>query len=121
MKYSNERYRSQLALVANIPVIPLGGADDRSLEALIAEERLKLTPGEARRMLELLKRDPTRVEAMIFDTMWSEHCSYKSSRWVLKAHLPTQSPHVILGPGEDAGIVRLGVHEGVEYALVIAH
>src|SRR3989442_10352123 len=71
-------------------------------------------------MLSLLGRDPTRVEATLFDTMWSEHCSYKSSRWVLKAHLPTQSPRVILGPGEDAGVVRLGAHEGVEYALVIA-
>jgi phosphoribosylformylglycinamidine synthase len=72
-------------------------------------------------MLELLGRDPTRVEATIFDTMWSEHCSYKSSRWVLRAHLPTESPDVILGPGEDAGVVRLGRHRGVEYALVIAH
>ena len=72
-------------------------------------------------MLALLKRDPTRVEATIFDAMWSEHCSYKSSRWVLRAHLPTESPDVLLGPGEDAGIVRLGRHEGVEYALVIAH
>jgi len=72
-------------------------------------------------MLSLLKRDPTRVEATIFDTMWSEHCSYKSSRRVLQAHLPTESPHVILGPGEDAGVVRFGTHEGVEFAIVIAH
>src|SRR5687767_12295132 len=72
-------------------------------------------------MLELLGRDPTRVEATLFDVMWSEHCSYKSSRRVLQANLPTRSPDVILGPGEDAGVVRFGVHEGVEYALVIAH
>lgn len=72
-------------------------------------------------MLELLRRDPTRVEATIFDTMWSEHCSYKSSRWALKEYLPTQSPWVILGPGEDAGVVKLGTHEGLDYALVIAH
>jgi len=84
-------------------------------------EGLRLTPGEVQRMIELLGRDPTRVEATIFDTMWSEHCSYKSSRWVLKAHLPTESPHVILGPGEDAGVVRLGSHDGIEYALVIGH
>lgn len=105
----------------NTPIVPMSGADDRSLKALIAEAGLRLTPGEARRMLELLRRDPTRVEATIFDTMWSEHCSYKSSRWVLKQYLPTESPWVILGPGEDAGIVRLGTHDGVEYALVIAH
>jgi len=103
------------------PVVPMTGADERSLAKLLAQEGLRLTPEEARRMLVLLGRDPTRVEATIFDTMWSEHCSYKSSRWVLKEHLPTQSPWVILGPGEDAGVVRLGVHEGVEYALVIAH
>src|SRR5437867_10045983 len=72
-------------------------------------------------MLSLLERKPTRVEATIFDTMWSEHCSYKSSRWVLRSHLPTESPDVILGPGEDAGIVRFGEHRGVGYALVIAH
>ena len=102
-------------------VLPLTGADDATIRRVMADEGLRLAPGEVRRMLELLKRDPTRVEATIFDTMWSEHCSYKSSRWALKAFLPTQSPDVILGPGEDAGVVRLGTHAGVSYALVIAH
>jgi len=110
-----------LQQAASAPVLPFGAADDRALKSLLAREGLRLTAAEARRMLKLLGRDPTRVEATLFDTMWSEHCSYKSSRWVLKAHLPTESPHVILGPGEDAGVVRLGTHEGVEYALVIAH
>src|SRR5207249_2232712 len=105
----------------NAQILPLSGQDEQALAKLLQREGLRLTPGEARRMLELLGRDPTRVEATIFDTMWSEHCSYKSSRWVLKAHLPVESPRVILGPGEDAGVVRLGVHQGVEYALVIAH
>ena len=102
-------------------LLTLGEADDRELREILTREGLRLTPDEARRMLSLLGRDPTRVEATIFDTMWSEHCSYKSSRWVLKAHLPVESPWVILGPGEDAGVVRLGTHAGVEYALVIAH
>jgi len=102
-------------------VLPLTGADDATIRRIMADEGLRLAPGEVRRMLELLERDPTRVEATIFDTMWSEHCSYKSSRWALKAFLPTQSPDVILGPGEDAGVVRLGTHAGVSYALVIAH
>ncbi len=106
---------------ASAPQLSFGGATDREIGEILAREGLRLTPGEARRMLTLLGRDPTRVEATIFDTMWSEHCSYKSSRWVLKEHLPTESPWVILGPGEDAGVVRLGTHEGVEYALVIAH
>ena len=106
---------------ASAPILPLAGADDRALAGLLAREGLRLAPAEARRMLSLLERDPTRVEATIFDTMWSEHCSYKSSRRVLQAHLPTESPHVILGPGEDAGVVRFGTHEGVEFAIVIAH
>src|SRR3989475_4308190 len=110
-----------LAQAASVPVLPFGAADEQALAKLLQREGLRLTPGEARRMLELLGRDPTRVEATIFDTMWSEHCSYKSSRWALKAHLPVESPSVILGPGEEAGVVRLGTHEGVEYALVIAH
>ncbi len=106
---------------ADAQVMPFTGADPAAVRALLAEAGLRLAPGEVARMLELLGRDPTRVEATIFDTMWSEHCSYKSSRWVLKAFLPTQSPDVILGPGEDAGVVRFGTHQGVEYALVIAH
>ena len=107
--------------VDSTQTLPLSGASDKALATLLKREGLRLTPAEARRMLELLGRDPTRVEATIFDTMWSEHCSYKSSRWVLKAHLPVESPRVILGPGEDAGVVKLGTHEGVDYALVIAH
>ncbi|HEX7077023.1 MAG TPA: phosphoribosylformylglycinamidine synthase subunit PurL [Candidatus Eisenbacteria bacterium] len=104
-----------------VPTIPFSSADPAAVKAFLAEAGLRLAPGEVTRMLELLGRDPTRVEATIFDTMWSEHCSYKSSRWVLKAFLPTESPDVILGPGEDAGVVRFGSHRGVEYALVIAH
>jgi phosphoribosylformylglycinamidine synthase len=107
--------------VTETNVLPLTATPDAALSDMMSREGLRLAPGEVRRMLELLGRDPTRVEATIFDTMWSEHCSYKSSRRVLRAHLPTESPRVILGPGEDAGVVRLGVHEGVEYALVIAH
>ena len=107
--------------LAEAPTIPLMEADPARRKALLEAEGLRLTAEEAARMLELLGRDPTRVEATIFDTMWSEHCSYKSSRRVLQAHLPTKSPDVILGPGEDAGVVRFGTWKGVEYALVFAH
>ncbi|HTM00552.1 MAG TPA: hypothetical protein VL503_05460, partial [Candidatus Omnitrophota bacterium] len=107
--------------LAEAPTIPLMEADPARRKALLEAEGLRLTADEAARMLELLGRDPTRVEATIFDTMWSEHCSYKSSRRVLQAHLPTKSPDVILGPGEDAGVVRFGTWKGVEYALVFAH
>src|SRR5262245_12674929 len=107
--------------LAEGPTLPLSGATPDELRGLLSDEGLRLTPEEATRMLELLGRDPTRVEATIFDAMWSEHCSYKSSRRVLSEHLPTKSPDVILGPGEDAGVVRFGTHQGVEYALVMAH
>ncbi|MEZ5856900.1 MAG: phosphoribosylformylglycinamidine synthase subunit PurL [Hyphomicrobiaceae bacterium] len=59
------------------------------------------------RLLEILGREPTFLELGIFSVMWSEHCSYKSSRFWLK-QLPTSGPQVIQGPGENAGIVDLG-------------
>ena len=54
-----------------------------------------------------LKREPTITEIGIFSAMWSEHCSYKTSRYWLKK-LPTQAPWVIQGPGENAGIIDIG-------------
>ncbi len=95
--------------------------DDTSIARDLEVLGLTLTPDEARRVAELLGRDPTVVEANIFNTMWSEHCSYKSSRAVLGKHLPTEASNVILGPGEDAGIVRLCSHEGRSYCMAIAH
>ena len=59
------------------------------------------------RLLGILGRDPTFLELGIFSVMWSEHCSYKSSRFWLK-QLPTSGPKVIQGPGENAGVVDLG-------------
>jgi len=53
--------------------------------------------------------------------MWSEHCSYKSSKALLKKHLPTEASHVVLGPGEDAGIVRFYEKDGRQHCLVLAH
>lgn len=101
--------------------IPVAALDDAALAGRLREEGLRLTPGEARRVAELIGHDPTRVEAVLFDTLWSEHCSYKSSRAVLKAFLPTEAPHVILGPGEDAGVVYFTTHAGERWALVVAH
>jgi phosphoribosylformylglycinamidine synthase II len=66
-----------------------------------------ITPDEYRRLVELLGREPNLTELGIFSVMWSEHCSYKSSRVWLK-ELPTTGPRVIQGPGENAGIVDLG-------------
>src|SRR3989454_4554266 len=66
-----------------------------------------LTPEEFTRIKELLGRDPNLVELGVFSVMWSEHCSYKSSRIHLK-RLPTTGARVIVPPGENAGVVDVG-------------
>jgi phosphoribosylformylglycinamidine synthase len=71
------------------PTVPFTDSDDVALRERISREGLRLTPDEARRVAALLGRNPTRTEAVLFDTLWSEHCSYKSSRGALKAFLPT--------------------------------
>jgi phosphoribosylformylglycinamidine synthase len=79
-----------------------------------------LSNDELRRIAEHLDRVPTATELFAFDAQWSEHCSYKSSREHLK-RLPTEGPSVLLGVGEDAGIVRLGEWNGETYGVVVAH
>ena len=66
-----------------------------------------LSPEEYERVLHAMGREPNLTELGIFSVMWSEHCSYKSSRIHLKK-LPTTGPQVICGPGENAGIVDIG-------------
>src|ERR1700761_2970873 len=66
-----------------------------------------LSEDEYARVLHALGREPTLTELGIFSVMWSEHCSYKSSRVWLKT-LPTTGPQVICGPGENAGVVDIG-------------
>ena len=66
-----------------------------------------LTPDEYARAQKILGRDPNITELGIFSVMWSEHCSYKSSRVHLK-RLPTRGTHVVQGPGENAGVVDIG-------------
>ncbi|PTD25004.1 phosphoribosylformylglycinamidine synthase subunit PurL [Sphingomonas fennica] len=66
-----------------------------------------LSPEEYERVLAALGREPNLTELGIFSVMWSEHCSYKSSRIHLKK-LPTKAPWVICGPGENAGVVDIG-------------
>jgi phosphoribosylformylglycinamidine synthase len=66
-----------------------------------------LSPEEYDRILKALGREPNLVELGIFSVMWSEHCSYKSSRVHLKK-LPTEAPWVICGPGENAGVIDIG-------------
>jgi phosphoribosylformylglycinamidine synthase len=82
--------------------------------ALIAEHGL--TPEEYRRVVEMLGREPTFTELGIVSALWSEHCSYKHSRPLLRT-LPTESPDILQGPGENAGVVRVG--DGLAVAFKI--
>ncbi|WP_375396855.1 phosphoribosylformylglycinamidine synthase subunit PurL [uncultured Sphingomonas sp.] len=66
-----------------------------------------LSPEEYDRVLHAMGREPNLTELGIFSVMWSEHCSYKSSRIHLKK-LPTSGPQVICGPGENAGVIDIG-------------
>ena len=105
----------------SIPCVEIAGENDETIERELAAHGLTLTADEARRVAGILGRDPTVVEAHIFNTMWSEHCSYKSSRAVLGKYLPTEASNVVLGPGEDAGIVRLCEVDGASYCIAVAH
>src|SRR5271168_943836 len=66
-----------------------------------------LSADEYARTQKILGRDPNLTELGVFSVMWSEHCSYKSSRVHLK-RLPTRGAHVVQGPGENAGVVDIG-------------
>ena len=79
-------------------------------EPVITAELIRshgLTKEEYDRIIELLGREPTFTELGIFSVMWSEHCSYKSSRVHLR-RLPTKGACVLQGPGENAGVVDIG-------------
>ncbi|MGB8818651.1 MAG: phosphoribosylformylglycinamidine synthase subunit PurL [Rhizobiaceae bacterium] len=81
---------------------------------LIASHGLK--PDEYERILGLIGREPSYTELGIFSAMWNEHCSYKSSKKWLKT-LPTTGPKVILGPGENAGVVDIGDGDCVVFKM----
>ena len=68
---------------------------------------LGLTDGERDEIETVLVRPPNHLELALFAAMWSEHCSYKSSRVHLR-RLPTEGPYVLVGPGENAGVVDAG-------------
>ncbi|MFS8582654.1 MAG: AIR synthase related protein, partial [Limnochordales bacterium] len=66
-----------------------------------------LSAWEYRRIVDLLGREPNGLELEMFGVMWSEHCSYKNTRALLR-RLPTAGERVVQGPGENAGAVRVG-------------
>jgi len=75
-----------------------------------------LTPEEYDRIVKLIGREPNLTELGVFSTMWSEHCSYKSSKVHLKK-LPTTGKRVIQGPGENAGIIDIGGGQAVVFKI----
>ena len=79
---------------------------ERDVNQALARE-FGLNAEEYNRVLEIMGRTPSFTELGVFSVMWSEHCSYKSSRVWLK-QLPTKAPWVIHGPGENAGVVAIG-------------
>ena len=79
-------------------------------------EQHGFTPDEYSQVLKSLGREPNLVELGIFSVMWSEHCSYKSSRFHLKK-LPTEAPWVICGPGENAGVIDIGDNQAAIFKM----
>ncbi len=72
-----------------------------------AHRTLGMTDDEYARVVEILGREPEPAELAMYSVMWSEHCSYKSSKpWLRR--FPTEAPWVVLGPGENAGVVDIG-------------
>lgn len=72
--------------------------------------------GEYQAIVRLLGREPNRLELYLFKVMWSEHCSYKNSRPLLRL-LPKEGPAVLQGPGENAGVVEIGEGWAVAFKI----
>lgn len=79
-------------------------------------QKMGLTDDEYELIQKLLKRPPNDLELGMFAVMWSEHCSYKSSKKILRL-LPTEGEHILLGPGENAGIVDIGEGWAVAFKM----
>lgn len=88
--------------------------DIRITPELVAEHGLK--PDEYQRILDLIGREPSLTELGIFSAMWNEHCSYKSSKKWLRT-LPTKGPRVLIGPGENAGVVDIDDDEVIVFKM----
>ena len=100
-------------------ITPISELNNSELKAELDRLALSLSCNEARKITELIGRDPTVVELYIFNAEWSEHCSYKSSRRFLRL-LPKEGPQVV-STNEDAGIIKLCEINGESWCLVVAH
>ncbi|MEX2739408.1 MAG: phosphoribosylformylglycinamidine synthase II, partial [Candidatus Wukongarchaeota archaeon] len=77
---------------------------------------MDLNDDEIRKVREILGREPNTVEWAMIDVMWSEHCSYKSSKPILEL-LPWEGAKVLVGPGQDAGVVNIGDNLAVVFKI----
>ncbi|ADL13795.1 phosphoribosylformylglycinamidine synthase subunit PurL [Acetohalobium arabaticum] len=75
-----------------------------------------LTETEYEMIIDILGREPNRTELGMYGVMWSEHCSYKNSKAVLR-NLPTEGERVLQGPGENAGIIDIGDKQAVSFKI----
>ncbi|HLC95783.1 MAG TPA: phosphoribosylformylglycinamidine synthase subunit PurL [Candidatus Nanoarchaeia archaeon] len=104
----------------DIETIPITSKSDADIADFIKKNSLALKVSECRKIAELIGRNPTLTELHMFNIQWSEHCSYKSSKEILKL-LPTTGPTVMQGPQEDAGIIKFAKVNGEQYGIVIGH
>ena len=93
--------------------------EPRVLSARLKQRGVSLEGDEVVLLTQLLGRAPRWAEAVLFGILWSEHCSYKSTRHLLK-RLPSAAPQVVIGPGEDAGVVSLP-EPCADIVLVLGH
>ncbi|MBS3136515.1 phosphoribosylformylglycinamidine synthase subunit PurL [Candidatus Woesearchaeota archaeon] len=101
-------------------IIDIASMTKKDINSFLSEYGLSLKHEEIEKIVKILGRNPTLTEIYIFNTQWSEHTSYKSSKSELKK-LPTKGRDVVLGPGEDAGIVFFTEHNGNRYCIVMSH
>jgi len=94
---------------------------ESEVESILKDNKVSLTVEEARKVEEMIGRSPTMTELVMFGIQGSEHCSYRSSKEHLKK-LPVKGDHLIIGVGEDAGIVELAKDKkGRKYGVVLGH
>lgn len=97
--------------------VPGASAFEQALPEIAAQVKQEgLTPADFNEIVRRLGRHPNRAELGMFGVMWSEHCCYRNSRPLLR-QFPTEGPRVLVGPGENAGVVDLG--EGYQLAFKI--
>ncbi len=106
---------------SSVPTLPFSTLSDDEVLDELKKYQIGLTVDEARKITEMLRRDPTLVEAVIWGIQGSEHCSYKSSQRFLSNFL-TEGKNIILGPKEDSGIVAItDGPKGKRWGCAIAH